>query len=325
VKSLADPTLLRKWLTKKLRLQILESLILGFLAFVGGIAVLILIFFFSCAVVGAGMMGLLAFSQLALGKALHLSLYWIPAISTFFLILLFIENLRTSRDYLGSYKLQNRVMPANGLWDALGTLLVNPEATGKIVADMLFTGPRLVTWSFINLARIFRLMRTDLETASDILSILARRLHRISLNEVSKMILGRDPMKTLFLLQEIDCVLFLAKEPAGVILMPDTREELNSLPGMPDFETATEEEPEDEPVLADSVEDLEYYELLGVQSAASLAEIKSAYRKRIKQCHPDKFVGRGGEFRQLAEERAKMLNEAYAILTAKHKEHANVN
>ena len=271
-------------------------------------------------------MGLSALSQLVLGKPLHLSPYWIPAISSLFLVLLFIENFRTSRDYLGSYKLQNRVMPAHGLLDAFGGLLANPEATGKIVADMLFTGPRLVMWSFSSLCQAFRLMRTDLETASDILSILVRRLHRISLNELSKLILGRDPMKTLFLLQEIDCVLFLSKEPEGVILMPETREELNSILGVQgDFETTPEDEPEEEPVVASPVEDLEYYELLGVPPTASLKEIKTAYRNRIKQCHPDKFVGRGAEFRRLAEERAKELNEAYAILSAKHDASTNAS
>lgn len=319
MKSLADPTVLRKWLTKKLRLQILEFLILGFLAFVGGIVALIFTFFFSCAFVGTGMMALSALSKLAFGKALHLSLYWIPGISSFFLVLLFVENFRTSRDYLGSYKLQNRVMPVMGLSDALAALLANPEATGKIIADMLFTGPRLVTWAFSNLWRAFSLMRPDRDTASEILAILARRIHRTSLNELSKLILGRDPMKALFLLQEIDCVLFLSKEPAGVILMPETREELNSILGVQgDFESAQpEDESDDEPAASSPVEDFDFYELLGIQPTASPAEIKTAYRNRIKQCHPDKFVGRGAEFRHLAEERAKALNEAYAILSAK--------
>ena len=120
-------------------------------------------------------------------------------------------------------------------------------------------------------------------------------------------------------LQEIGCVLFLSKEPAGVILTEEIREELYRLLGTKtDFEPA----PADEPVVTGTLEDLKFYELLGLNPAASLAEIKAAYRQRIKQCHPDKFVGRGAEFRQLAEERAKALNAAYEILLAKHENEA---
>ena len=125
-------------------------------------------------------------------------------------------------------------------------------------------------------------------------------------------------------LQEIDCVLFLVREPAGVTLAPETREELDKLLGLRGQSRRSYYEyrpPKEEPVAPPPPpvdEDAEYYELLGVKPTASFAEIKSAYRKRIKQCHPDKFAGRGAEFRQLAEERAKTLNEAYRILSAKH-------
>ena len=71
--------------------------------------------------------------------------------------------------------------------------------------------------------RAFGLLRTDLGTISETLAILVRRQHRISLIELAKLLPGRDPMKALFQLQTMDCVMFLAKEPAGVILTPPTR------------------------------------------------------------------------------------------------------
>jgi hypothetical protein len=285
----------------------------SFFSFAAGIVVLTITFLFSYAVVWIGMFGISAFSELVFEKALHLSSNYIFIICSFFLILLFIENFRTSREYLNSYVLQNPVSPGlvitTGLGGALVTLLANPDASGKIISDLLFVGPRIVTYSVLTLHRAFRLMQTDLETASEALTILVRRLHRTSVNELSNLLLGRDPMKVLFQLQE----------PAGVILTEEIREELNHLLGSKiDFESA----PTDEPAVTATPEDSEYYKLLGLQPVASLAEIKAAYRKRIKQCHPDKFVGRGVEFRQLAEERAKAINAAYDILLSKYENKA---
>jgi hypothetical protein len=322
VKSLTDPTLLRRWLKKKLALTIVEYFLTGLFAFLGGILALMIAFGFFCLVTEAGVLCLSACSQLWLGKALHLPLYWIFILGSLFLVLLFVEHARTRWDYLGSYKLQNPGLLLGGLTDTLFSLFFNPEAAGRIIADFLFIGPRLTVWLCSTIRRSFRLMRTDLDNTTETLAILTRRLHRTSFQELSKLLSRQDPMKALLVLQELDCVLFLVKEPAGVILAPDAREELSRLTGQSaDAESVPPPPPppppEEEPIVAESIENFEYYELLGVRPTASLAEIKAAYRNRIKQCHPDRFVDRGAEFRQLAEERAKALNEAYEILSAK--------
>ncbi len=53
----------------------------------------------------------------------------------------------------------------------------------------------------------------------------------------------------------------------------------------------------------------DYYEVLGVDSNASAAEIKKAFRKLAMQSHPDRNKDHG------AEERFKEINEAYEILS----------
>ncbi|MFA7382425.1 MAG: DnaJ domain-containing protein [Desulfurivibrionaceae bacterium] len=59
-----------------------------------------------------------------------------------------------------------------------------------------------------------------------------------------------------------------------------------------------------------------YYEILGLAPGASAEEIKSAYRKLSMQYHPDKVTHLGEEFRRVAEEKMKELNEAYQHLKA---------
>lgn len=55
------------------------------------------------------------------------------------------------------------------------------------------------------------------------------------------------------------------------------------------------------------------YEVLGVKPGASQDEIKSAYRKLIKQYHPDQFGD--NPLKNLAQDKMIEINEAYATLT----------
>lgn len=55
------------------------------------------------------------------------------------------------------------------------------------------------------------------------------------------------------------------------------------------------------------------YEVLGIKPGASQDEIKSAYRKLIKQYHPDKFIN--NPLKNLAEDKMIEINEAYDTLT----------
>ncbi|MCL2473872.1 MAG: DnaJ domain-containing protein [Alphaproteobacteria bacterium] len=55
------------------------------------------------------------------------------------------------------------------------------------------------------------------------------------------------------------------------------------------------------------------YDILGVSETANDAEIKSAYRKLIKENHPDKLISQGvaEEFINAATEKLKRINAAY--------------
>ena len=53
------------------------------------------------------------------------------------------------------------------------------------------------------------------------------------------------------------------------------------------------------------------YRVLGVDPAASMAEIDTAYRRLISQYHPDKVAGAAPELREAAEKKAAEINAAY--------------
>jgi uncharacterized membrane protein YkvA (DUF1232 family) len=55
---------------------------------------------------------------------------------------------------------------------------------------------------------------------------------------------------------------------------------------------------------------VDYYELLGIDPQAGAAEIKQAYRNKLKEWHPDKNIDR----LEAAEETTKILNQAFYTL-----------
>ena len=54
----------------------------------------------------------------------------------------------------------------------------------------------------------------------------------------------------------------------------------------------------------------EYHELLGVTATATAAEIKQAYKRKVREYHPDKYQNLPEEFRNVAREMTIKLNEA---------------
>jgi len=66
-------------------------------------------------------------------------------------------------------------------------------------------------------------------------------------------------------------------------------------------------------------EKLSAYEILGLSPSSSLLEIKAAYRKRMKACHPDLFAGMDQRAMALAERWTRALNAAYSKLNPRNR------
>jgi DnaJ-domain-containing protein 1 len=63
-----------------------------------------------------------------------------------------------------------------------------------------------------------------------------------------------------------------------------------------------------------SSDDIKYAKVLGLEQPFESKDIKTTYRKIIAQYHPDRVIAMGPEIQEVAEKKAKEINEAYEHL-----------
>lgn len=63
---------------------------------------------------------------------------------------------------------------------------------------------------------------------------------------------------------------------------------------------------------------IRFYAILGLPPDASIQEVKQAYKKLVKRCHPDLFFD-NPSLRQKAQEILTKINQAYDELCSKNK------
>ena len=92
------------------------------------------------------------------------------------------------------------------------------------------------------------------------------------------------------------------------------RELARSDPGQPIDRINIDEAEEDIARSADATEigmERSWFAVLGLSSAATIEEVKEAYKRLVKQNHPDRVHGMSPALRQLAEAETKRLNAAF--------------
>ena len=68
-----------------------------------------------------------------------------------------------------------------------------------------------------------------------------------------------------------------------------------------------------------SFEDISFGKILEIDDLMDYEKIKASYRKKIAQYHPDRVGALGPEIREVAEKKAKEINEAYEHFRKKFK------
>ena len=118
----------------------------------------------------------------------------------------------------------------------------------------------------------------------------------------------------------LDGVLFLGADSERVTLMDPFRLRLRWMleqeqrTGKGQEPARPRPEPTPQAMSVNDPEKLSAYEILGLSPSASVVEIKTAYRRRVKECHPDLFSGMDQQAKALAERWTKALNVAYGTL-----------
>jgi hypothetical protein len=171
--------------------------------------------------------------------------------------------------------------------------------------EIIAAGPRMVWSGMQSLQRMFSFMQLDVEGCGKVLFYLATRRSSVSLTELTEAFPGGVWNKLPEQLHLLDGIVFLRRNPPRMLLTEPMRFLLSRI-FRESIETA--------PGTVVEPEKLTPYELLGVSSSASLDDLKQAYRKRMKECHPDRFPGTDLKYRQMAEAWAKAVNAAYEAL-----------
>ncbi len=196
-------------------------------ALLAGLVVLFLTFWFTYAIVWTGWQGMAAIASLVFSKKLHLAHEGRLAVSAVFLVLLFIQHFRTSPWHWGDYPREDYVAAPGlqahaGVAGALGFMLAYPGASANMIADILLSGPRLVSGAWALWRESRTVTKLDVEGCSQLLAFLASRPVAVPYAELREA--GWEDW--LPQLRSIDGVVFLEK---GLNLTAELRKELVQL------------------------------------------------------------------------------------------------
>lgn len=197
-----------------------------------------------------------------------------------------------------------------------------------VVRDICSIGPRLMLEGLQQVRRCAELGELDVELCARALAYLAAQNAGVAWEQLIRHCPGLPSGRLKEYLLLLDGVLFLGEDASRVLLMEPFRLRLRSMLER-EARSRREQEPArpgpevHRPGVIDP-KNLSAYEILGLSASASLGEIKKAYRRRMKECHPDLYAGMDEQTRALAEGWAKALNMAYASLNPRGPDGARV-
>lgn len=212
---------IKAWLKNYVRREIRLRIILGFLAFISGLVILTITWAISD-IISANI--ILRFN---LGPP-----WWCHLIAALFILLLFWGNAKTSREYLSQYRFVSGTTSDNIVAFGANINPLAPETIGtftKIIATILFIGPSLMVAAYRMYRRVGRLYRLDIQSCAKILALLDTTNKKMSYQSIIDSVPEIEASKVFTQFHEIDGVLFLEKEPAGLVLSEDLKADLRKL------------------------------------------------------------------------------------------------
>jgi hypothetical protein len=192
-----------------------------------------------------------------------------------------------------------------------------------ILKDIFSVGPRLILEGLRQVRCCGQLGELNVTACARALAYLAGQNAAINWEDLVQHCPQLPSQRLREQLSLLDGVLFLGEDAARVTLMDPFRLRLRWMLGSEQQAAKGQDpQPKQEPTLrtlpVNEPEKLSAYEILGLSPLASTVEIKTAYRKRMKQCHPDLFAGMDQQAKALAERWTRALNAAYSSLNPRH-------
>lgn len=222
-----NETAIKLWLQRKKSSGATARCLTAFAALLGGSLILFFTFWFTYAIIWFCVPGISAVTELAFSKKLRLAHEWRLISSGVFLLLLFVQHLRTSPWHWGDYAEADYVaapglQAVTGVTGSLASILAHPGASANMIADILLSGPRLVTgsWKLWRESRLFGAL--DEDGCAQLLCFLASLPGAVPYHELRTA--GWE--KWFGQLRCVEGVIFLEK---GITLSSELRQELQQL------------------------------------------------------------------------------------------------
>jgi hypothetical protein len=306
---------IQQWLRKQAAADAAHYFLFALFLLSVGAALLAVTFFFACALLWVALNGAgSALSELLWNRPLHLPLAAIITVAALFVVFLFVESARVSRQYLTRIRRQDR-WPSRSA-DSTGgfvNLLVYSDISSRLIADALLIGPRLVAGAWTCLKKAGRLSRLDAEAGSRVLAVLFSRASRCSPGDLVQSGVP-DPTKAANQLRDIDGVVLIRLDPPGLTLTSELRQELAGVLGLSVPPPSPTPRVEPKPLTLPS---RTIFELLGVPPTASPEEIEVAYRNWMTQsCVREAAELENAARQQQLDEQVKAVNAAYEAFVA---------
>jgi len=183
-----------------------------------------------------------------------------------------------------------------------------------VAREYFHFGPRVLLDVINEWRHVRQFARVNVPACAQVLAYLATKNTPTRREEFLRVFPGLTWEEMVPQLRVIEGVMIF-RNGQSVSLLTPLRLELRGLFG----HQAQAEFPQDEPEAFPAAEphQADAREILGVTARSTRAEIKAAYRRRIKECHPDRFANADAHTRAQAEEWTKTLNAAYVELLGK--------